>query len=320
MKPVKNKVVVVGAGMVGGAVINALLSLELLAEIVVIDMNTKKAEGEALDASHTTSFAYSPNVHVRVGNYEDCEDAQVIVITAGPSMKPGEGKDRLLLAEKNVAVVNEVMKSITQYTRDAIIIMVTNPVDVLTYFAQTHFDYDENKIIGTGTLLDTARLRRILAQKYLVDTKNVHGYILGEHGQSAFAAWSIVNIAGIPVDEFDKILGSEEPLDREAVVKEAKDVGLEILQSKGYTSSGIAMTVNRLVKAILLNELSIVPVSTTLKGEYGISNVALSLPCIITSEGIGKRIEVPLISEEVEELRKSSKDLIEVLEKLNIRK
>ena len=320
MKPVKNKVVVVGAGMVGGAVINALLSLELLAEIVVVDMNTRKAEGEALDASHTTSFAYSPNVHIRAGSYEDCSDAQVIVITAGPSMKPGEGTDRLLLAEKNLAVTKSIMESITKYTKDAIIIMVTNPVDILTYFVQNHFGYDESKIIGTGTLLDTARLRRILAKKYMVDTKNVHGYVLGEHGQSAFAAWSIVNIAGIPVDNFDEILGDGEPLDREAVVKEAKDVGLEILQSKGYTSSGIAMTVNRLVKAILLNELSIVPVATTLRGEYGIENVALSIPCVITSDGIERRVEVPLTAQETELYKNSAENLSTVLEKLKIRK
>ena len=320
MKPVKNKVVVVGAGMVGSAVINSLLSLELLAEIVVIDMNTKKAEGEALDASHTTSFAYSPNVDVRVGDYSDCANAQIIVITAGPSIKPGEGADRLSLAEKNVGVLKSLMEGVTKYTQDAIIIIVTNPVDILTYYAQNYFNYDKKKIIGTGTLLDTARLRRILAKKYMVDTKNVHGYILGEHGQSAFAAWSLVNIAGIQADKIDDILGNGEVLDRESVVEDARKVGLEIVEYKGYTSSGIAMTVSRLIKAILLNELSVLPVSTTLEGEYGISNVALSIPCIISSDGIGKRVEVPLSEDEKEKLIKSAENLSNVLEGLNIRK
>lgn len=320
MKPIRNKVVIIGAGMVGGAVLNSLLTLDLIAEVAIIDTNINRARGEALDAFHTTSFAYSPNVHVRAGSYEDCTDAQLIIMTAGPSIKPGEELDRLRLADINVKVMDGVMKEITKYTKDAIIIIVTNPVDIITYLAQNHFDYPKEKIIGTGTLLDTARLRRILALKYMVDTKNVHGYILGEHGGTAFAAWSLVDIAGIPADRLDELIGSSEPLDKEAVLNEAKDAGLEIVRLKGYTNSGIAMSVSRLVKAILLNELSIVPVSTTLEGEYGISNVALSIPCIITNEGIKKRLEVPLSEEEIVQLKRSADNLGRVLDGLGIRK
>ncbi len=320
MKPVKNKVVIIGAGMVGSAVMNSVLSLGLVAEIVVIDNNVNKAKGETLDASHTTSFAYSPNVLLRVGDYNDCTDAQIIIMTAGPSIKPGETLDRLLLADKNVKVMNDVMSSITKYTKDAIIVIVTNPVDIVTYLAQNNFDYPKEKIIGTGTLLDTARLRRILAMKYLVDTKNVHGYVLGEHGESAFATWSLVNVAGIPYSAFDKFLGSTEPLDTDAILDEAKTTGLKILQLKGYTSSGIAMSVSRIVKAVLLNELSILPVSTTLDGEYGIENVALSIPCIINSDGISKKLEVPLSNEEIEKLKISANNLGKILDDLNIRK
>lgn len=320
MKPVRNKVVVIGAGMVGAAVLNSILTLNLLAEVVIIDKNLEKAKGEALDASHTTSFAYSPNVHVRSGDYEDCKDAQIIIMTAGPSIKPGEKQDRMVLADINVKVMKEVMESITQYTKEAIIIIVTNPVDVITYYTQNNFDYPKEKIIGTGTLLDTARLRRILALKYLVDTKNVHGYILGEHGLSAFVAWSLVNIAGIPVDQFDEHFKSDEPLDKSAVLEETKSVGTNIVQLKGYTSSGIAMSVSRLVKAILLNELSILPVSTTLEGEYGISDVALSIPCIISSEGISKRLEVPLTDEELIKLKYSAENINQVITTIGIRK
>ena len=320
MKPVKNKVVIIGAGMVGSAVMNSVLGLGLVAEIVVIDNNVNKAKGETLDASHTTSFAYSPNVLLRVGDYGDCSDAQIIIMTAGPSIKPGETLDRLLLADKNVKVMNSVMASITKYTKDAIIIVVTNPVDIVTYLAQNSFDYPKEKIIGTGTLLDTARLRRILARKYLVDTKNVHGYVLGEHGGSAFATWSLVNVAGIPYNEFDKILGSKDPIDTDAILDEAKTTGLKILQLKGYTSSGIAMSVSRIVKAVLLNELSILPVSTTLDGEYGIKNVALSIPCVITSDGISKKLEVPLSPEELKKLKISADNLGKILDNLNLRK
>ena len=320
MKPVRNKVVIIGAGMVGAAVLNSILTLNLLAEVVIIDKNSEKAKGEALDASHTTSFAYSPNVHVRSGDYSDCKDAQIIIMTAGPSIKPGEKQDRMVLADINVKVMKEVMESITQYTKEAIIIIVTNPVDVITYYAQNNFDYPKEKIIGTGTLLDTARLRRILALKYLVDTKNVHGYILGEHGLSAFVAWSLLNIAGIPLDQLDEHFKSDAPLDKAAVLEETKSVGTNIVHLKGYTSSGVAMSVSRLVKAILLNELSILPVTTTLEGEYGISDVALSIPCIISSEGISKRLEVPLTDEELTKLKYSAENINQVINTIEIRK
>jgi len=318
MKPIKNKVVLVGAGMVGSAILNTLLGLSLVGEIVIIDNNTDKARGEALDASHTTSFAYSPNVHVRSGGYEDCADAQTIVISAGPSMKPGDKMNRLDLADRNIKVMSSVMTSICEYTKDAVIIVVTNPVDIVTYYLQNNFGYPKNKIIGTGTLLDTARFRRILALKYLVDTKNVHGYILGEHGESAFATWSLVDIAGIPASRFDEIIGSSSPLNFDEVVTEVRTVGTDILQLKGYTSSGIAMSVSRLVKAILLNELSILPVSTTLEGEYGISNVALSIPCVISSEGISKKLEIPLSDKEKELLVKSAGILSRSLHELKL--
>lgn len=319
MKPVRNKVVIIGAGMVGSAVLTSLLNLELIAEVVIVDSNMDKARGEALDASHTTSFAYSPNVHVRAGSYEDCSDSQIIVISAGPSGKPGTKVNRLDLAEINVKVTREIMTSISKYTMDAVIIIVTNPVDIATYVAQKEFSYPSEKIIGTGTLLDTARFRRILALRYLVDTKNVHGYILGEHGDSAFAAWSHVNISGIPVEGLDAMFQKTTPLDYAAIVEEVKTVGFEILQLKGYTNSGIAMSVSRLVKAILLNELSIVPVSTTLQGEYGINDVALSLPCIVTSEGIQRRLEIPLLDLEIEKLRDSAKKIGAVLDMLKLR-
>ncbi|MHC1681965.1 MAG: L-lactate dehydrogenase [Clostridiaceae bacterium] len=319
MNYLKNKLVVIGAGMVGSAVLNNALSLNLLAEVVVIDSNEKKALGEALDASHTTSFAYTPNINVRIGDYEDCKDAQIIVITAGPSIKPGDKSDRLVLAETNVKVIKQVMDNITKYTKDAVIIIVTNPVDVVTYYCQQHFDYPKNKIIGSGTLLDSARLRRIIAQKFKVDTKNVHGYILGEHGKNSFAAWSHVNIAGIPFEDLDEAFGTSHFLNQEKILEEVKDSGFEVLRLKGYTNSGIAASVSRLVRAILLNEQSILPVSSTLEGEFGIRNVALSIPCIITSTGIQKRLQVPLTEEEVTKLRDSADNLATVLEGLKIR-
>lgn len=309
----KNKLVIIGAGMVGSAVLNTALSLNLLSEIVLVDMNMEKAEGEALDAGHTTSFAYSPNVKVRSGDYSECADAQIIVMTAGPSLKKGDVMDRTELARTNEKVVKSVMESIIRYTRDAIIIMVTNPLDVATYYAQNGFGYPSEKIIGTGTLLDTARFRKIIATKYSVDTKNVHGYILGEHGSTAFAAWSLVNIAGIPLDKLDEAFASKEPINRDATVDEVINSGFRILELKGYTSSGIAMSVGRLIKAIILNEQSILPVSTTLTGEYGIDRVALSIPCVVSSVGIERKIVIPLDENETVLLKNSAQRLDEVL-------
>lgn len=315
----KNKLVVIGAGMVGSAVLNYTLSLNLLSEVVIIDSNAKKALGEALDASHTTSFAYSPNVNVRAGDYEDCKDAKIIVVTAGPSLKPGEKTDRILLADTNLKVMKEIMNNITKYTKEAIIIMVTNPVDIATYYVQQHFDYPKHKIIGTGTLLDTARLRRIIAKECMVDTKNVHGYVLGEHGDTSFVTWSHVNIAGIPFNELDEAFTTKKPLDTNEIMSEVKYAGFEILQLKGFTNSGIAMSVCRLIKAILLNEQSILPVSSTLEGEYGITNVALSIPCIITNRGIEKKLQISLNDDESKQLKESAENLSVILDKLNIR-
>lgn len=313
MKIQRNKVVIIGAGNVGSTVLYTLLSSKSIAELVIIDRNKKKAFGEALDASHATSFAYSPNILVKSGDYSECADANIIVMTAGPSDKPGSGLDRLGLTSKNLEVAKEVMESIMKYTHEAIIIMVSNPVDILTYYAQNFFDYPKEKIFGTGTTLDTARFRRILSAQYMVDTKNVHGYVLGEHGDTAFAVWSSANVAGIPIDDIDIVEGNH-PLDKEVVENSVRNMGYEVLMSKGYTNFGIAKSVERIIQAILSNELSVLPLSTTLEGEYGIEGVALSLPCVMTKDGIGKRLETPMSIEEVAKLRLSADKLKKVFE------
>lgn len=315
MKIQRRKVVIIGAGNVGSAVLFSLISSESIAEIVIIDKNEKKAYGEALDGSHTTAFAYSPNIQVRHGDYSDCKDAGIIIMTAGPSARPGEGVcDRNSLAAMNIQVMHDVMKNITRYTKEAIIVIVSNPVDLLTYYAQNYFDYPKEKIIGSGTLLDTARFRRILSYRYMVDTKNVHGYILGEHGSSAFATWSSVNIAGIPIKDCEKIFKKEEPLEKEKILNEVKNVGWEVLQNKGFTNFGIAKSVERLVQVISINELSVLPVSSTLTGQYGITDVALSLPSIVAKDGVTKVLEVPLSNEELKHLEKSAKACKKVIE------
>lgn len=318
MSVIKNKLVIVGVGHVGSAVLNCALSFNLASEIALIDINQQKAQGEALDSSHGTPFTYSTNINIHAGNFEECKDAKVIIIAAGPSLLPGEKLDRLTLASRNMGVMKEVMTSITQYTKDAVIIVITNPLDVMVYYAENHFGYPKNKLFGTGTTLETARLRRIIANKYQVDPKNVNGYMLGEHGNSAFPAWSLVNIAGVPCDELDACFKPTAPLDREQTAQEVVKVAYDVLNFKGCTNSGIAMAACRIAKAVLWNERSILPVSTTLQGEYGLHDVALSLPCLITETGIEKRIEISLSEDEIQKLKHSADCISTVLKSVGL--
>lgn len=319
----KNKLVIVGLGHVGSEVLTNALSLNLFSEIVTIDKLHDKATGEALDATHSTPFEYNVNTIVRSGSYEDCHDAGVIIIAAGPSILPDKNNpnkkfDRLTLAKENVPVMKEVMSSITEFTKEAIVIIITNPLDVMVYYAQNFFGYPKNKVFGTGTSLDSARFRRIIANKYNVDPKSVQGYMLGEHGNSAFPAWSRLNIAGVPCNDLDDYFKPMEPLDRENIANEVVQVAYSVLKLKGYTNSGIAMAACRLAKAVVLNERSVLPVSTTLEGEYGLNDVALSLPCIITSEGVEKRIPVPLLDDEIEKLKQSAESITNTIKSVDL--
>lgn len=296
------KIVLIGAGHVGSAILDSLLRMNLAEEIVVINRNEKKALGVVLDASHTTAFAYSANADIRVGTYEDCADAQIIINTAGPSIQPGNSRDRMLLLQTNVKVMYGVMENITRYTKEAIIINVSNPMDILTYIAQKYFDYPRELIMGTGTLLDTARFNKMIADKCGVDAKNVTGFVLGEHGGTSFIPWNTVNIVGIPFEDFQKQFGLEKPIDKEELLHEVKVSGLDIVELKGYTSSGIALSVCRLVGAIMRNERAVVPVSIVLQGEYGLSGAAMSLPCVISKSGIERVLQLPLNEEGREKL------------------
>lgn len=317
----RNKVVIIGAGHVGSTILYTLLSSSSIAEIVMIDINKTKAYGEALDGSHATSFEYSPNIQVRQGDYTDCADAGIIIMTAGPSAKPGEKPDRIALGKTNIKVTETVIGEIVKYTQSALILFVSNPVDILTHHAtkiatQKH-GYPKEKIFGTGTLLDTARFRRIIGDHYLVDTKNVHGYILGEHGGTAFATWSNINIAGVPFNALSDTF-TQEPIDLDATVEKVKSVGHDVLLSKGYTNFGIAKSVERIVHCVFSNELSIMPLSSTIDGLYGISDIALSVPCILTKDGIGQQLEIPLSDDEVKLLQHSASFLSDVYKKLTI--
>lgn len=290
----QGKIVIIGAGHVGSAILNSLLGMNLAREIVLINLDREQALGEALDASHTLAFSYAAGCAIRVGDYEDCRDAQIIINTAGPSIKPGEKADRMALLETNLSVISSVMDGVTRYTRDAILINVTNPADVLTYYCMKKYDYPREKCFSTGTLLDTARFHKMLADQLGIDPKSVTGFVLGEHGGTAFIPWNTVNIAGIPPERFQEQFGLEKPIDREELIRSVKASGLDIIELKGYTSSGIALTACRVVSSILFNSHSVLPLSVVPSGEYGLENVAMSLPCILGEAGIEKILTLPL--------------------------
>ena len=287
------KLAIIGAGKVGSAVLNSVLRMNIVDDIVVINRNRDKALGEVLDASHTTAFAYSANASIRVGDYRDLRDAHIIVMTAGPSILPGN-HDRNTLLRKNIEVMDQTMKEITAYTREAILIVISNPLDILTYYFQKKYDYPAGRIFGTGTLLDTARFNKMLGALCGVDAKNVVGFVLGEHGSTSFIPWNTVNIVGVPFDRLAEKFGLKEPIDKERLLRDTKTIGPRIVDLKGYTSSGVSLAACRIIGAILRNEHCVVPVSTVMQGQYGYSDVAMSLPCVLTRDGISRVIELPL--------------------------
>ncbi len=311
LKP--HKLAIIGLGHVGSAVLARAIACQLAAEIVCIDIKPEVAHGEAVDATHSIACALTPNVHVYSGGFEECRDADVIICAAGPSILPGGVMDRLTLAKENIAVIRDVMGEVTKYTREAVFIMITNPLDVTTHVAATEFGYPEGRVFGTGTTLETLRFKSILGAHYHVDPTDVQGYMLGEHGNSAFPAWSTVSIGGVPLAELDAFYDHEGAFDREAVAGEVVNTAYDVLKSKGWTNTGIAMGACRLAKAVLYDEHAVLTVSTPLHGEYGIEDVSLSLPSVIGKGGVLKRIPLHLPAEEEEMLHKSADSVKSVL-------
>lgn len=313
----RNKLAVVGVGHVGSYVLADAMKTDLFSEIVVIDKNKDVALGEALDQAHATALTYMTNIHVYDGGYEDVKDADIIIIAAGPSIIPtdkNEKPDRALLAEVNAEVIREVMEGITAYTKDAIIILITNPLDTMVYVAENEFDYPKGRIFGTGTMLDSARLRHAVASNYNIDPKSVTGYMMGEHGMTAFPVFSRLNVQGFGEKELDKHFQGKEPLNREVFGQKVVDAAYRVITSKGWTNAAIAQAASTLAKSVILDERSVYPVCTTLNGQYGYEgDVALSMPCIIGKNGVEQQLEIELDEEEMTLLHKSAKYIQETM-------
>lgn len=289
------RVVVVGAGNVGSTTAFSLMTQGLASELVIIDRNKKKAEGEVMDLEHGLSFV--PHCHVWAGSYKDCKDADIVIITAGAKQKPGQ--TRLELAGTNIAITKDIVKQVKKYTKQAVILMVTNPLDVTTLAATQTAGYPHGQIFGTGTTLDSSRFRFLLAQKMGIDPESMGAYLLGEHGDSSVPVYSHANVMGEPV-----------PLKKAEMTKAykgAKDAAYQVIERKGATFYAIALAVSRIVRAILFDENHVFTVSVALKGEYGLKDVCLSVPAVVGRTGVKDVLEVKLSASEKKALQKSAK-------------
>ena len=305
------KAVMVGCGFVGSASAFALMQSGLFTEMVLIDANRTKAEGEALDISHGLPFAKP--MKIWAGDYDDVGDAGIIIVTAGAGQKPGE--TRLDLVKKNVAIFKSIIPEISKRNRDAIMLIVANPVDILTYAAAKLSGYPESRVIGTGTVLDTARLKYLLGQHLAVDPRAVHAFIIGEHGDSEIVAWSCANVSGVPLNDFCEMRGHYDHTEAmRRIAEDVKNSAYEIIEKKNATYYGIAMSVKRVCEAIVRNEESVLPVSSVRHGEYGVEDVALSLPAIVGKDGVETSVPLNLSYRETEELKKSADTLKAVID------
>lgn len=310
------KAVIVGLGNVGASIAFALMQKNLYSELVLIDYNKQKAEGEAMDLSDGLPYVGAIDIHA--GDYDEVGDASIIIITAGAAQKPGE--TRLDLIKKNAAIMKSVIDEIKKTPFEGILLIVSNPVDVLTYVAQKLSCYPENKVIGSGTVLDTARLKDEISRHLSVDARNVHTMIIGEHGDSEVPLWSITNIAGVALNEFCEIRGymGDHKLAMEKLYESVRDSAYNIIERKGSTYYGIAMAVTRIASSIVKNERSVLPVSVALHGEYGVDEVCLSAPAILGADGIENVLTIRLDDSELENFRNSAETLKTAIKNLDI--
>lgn len=309
------KAAMIGCGFVGSASAFALMQSGLFSELVLIDANHDKAEGEAMDIAHGLPFAGQMKIYA--GDYDDIVDAAVIIVTAGAAQKPGE--TRLDLVNKNVNIFKSIIPEIAKRNYKGILLIVANPVDILTYTAVKLSGLPENSVIGSGTVLDTARLKYALGEHLEVDSRSVHSFIIGEHGDSEIVAWSSTNVSGIPVNDFCELRGHfnhEEAMHR--IADDVKNSAYDIIEKKGATYYGIAMSVKRICECIMRDEKSILPISSMMHGEYGISDICLSMPTVVGREGVETRVPIQLNEQEESALSASAEQLSKVAAQLDL--
>ena len=313
-----SKITIVGAGNVGASIANDLVTMGIASEIVLVDINKEKAFGEALDIYQGVSFC-APAI-VRDGDYPAAKDSDIVVITSGIARKPGQ--TRLDLIQTNTKIIKDIAPQIVAQAPNAIYVIVSNPVDILTYVFQKISGLPENRIIGSGTSLDTARLQAELARRFNISAKNVHAYVYGEHGDSSFVPWSLVHIANNPIEEYKKLVAGKEQIDwngdYEEVEEYVRKSGAQVIKAKGATFYAVAMSVCNICKCILSGIGTALTVSTMMHGEYGIDDVCLSTLAMVDRNGLRYKILNELTDEEVAKLRHSADCLKEVIQQIEI--
>ncbi|HIU56538.1 MAG TPA: L-lactate dehydrogenase [Candidatus Ornithomonoglobus merdipullorum] len=308
MRKFYNKVVIIGCGAVGASIAYALSIQGTVSKLVLIDVNRDKAEGEVLDIGQGM-LNFTP-MEIYCGDYNDVADCDLIIVASGVGRRPGD--TRLDLAKNNINIIKSVAENIKPHYNGAVILMVANPVDILTYVMYKELGIPSSKIFGTGTSLDTARFKYFLSQDLDVCVNNVHGYIIGEHGDSQFPVLSSINIAGTPFDEYCE--SENISINMDELVDRVKHAGAEVIKKKHATYYAIASTVCRIVNAVVKDEHAVLPVSTVECGSYGLDGVSIGLPCIVNAEGINKVLSLRLSDDENEKLKKSAATLKSIID------
>lgn len=313
-----HKVTIIGAGSVGSTIAYTMVTRGLSSEICLIDINNEKAKGEAMDIAQGTPYCSPVNIYA--GDYCDAVDSDIVIITSGIARKPGQS--RLELAQTNVNILKSITENIVKYAPKAIYIIVSNPVDVMTYAFAKFSGLPENQIIGSGTLLDTARLRAKIADNYSINPQNVHALVMGEHGDTSFVPWSVCSISNVPFEKYwDSVEYRDEhssSFDYDEIIDFVRKSGGVIIERKGATFYAVATCVCHICSCIFGNMQTALPVSTMINGEYGISDVCLSTLAIIDDTGVSGKVIMPLTDEEIAKLRESADKLKEVINSINI--
>ena len=313
-----NKISIIGTGSVGSTIAYTLTVMGLASEIVMIDINNEKALGEALDIRQGTPFCGACSIYA--GDYRDAVNSDIVILTSGIARKPGQ--TRLELAQTNVNITKSIIPEITKYAPNATYVIVSNPVDILTYTFHKFSGITENRIIGSGTILDTARLRARLAEYYNINQSNVHAYVFGEHGDSSFIPWSVANISNVPIKECQKLIttpGIKNPeLDFEEIEQYVRKSGGRVIQRKGATFYAVSVSVCHICKCLLSGIDTTMTVSTMMHGEYGIDDVCLSTLNMIGLSGIRGKVNISLTDDEITKLRRSADTLKGVIAQLDI--
>lgn len=316
MNSLKPKIAIIGAGNVGSTFAFSLMISGLAREIVLIDKNESLAIGECMDLNHGLSFAHPTKIYA--AGFESCEDADIVVITAGVNQKPDQSRTDLV--NKNVALFKEIIPAIAKYAKNSILLVVTNPVDILTYVTLKLSGLPSNRVIGSGTVLDTARLKYLISDYSKVDPSNIHAYIIGEHGDTELPVWSNATIGGMAIEtycsEYAQLGNSKNEL--KEIFDKVKNSASEIIKLKGATNYSIAMSLVKITRSIVRNENSILPVSTLITDYYGISDVCISIPCIVNMKGVEQYVRLDLSDEEQKLFKHSANSLKKFIKSIEL--